>query len=162
MEAYKQVYKKLEELNIEYEVVNHPPATTMEEADLFIEGKEGVRTKSLFLCNHKKTEFYLIIMDENKRLNIKNLNKLLNQKNIHFASIEILEEKMGLKPGIVSLFGIINNKDHDIKIYIDEEILSENIITFTANDNTKTIFITKENMFRFISLMGYNYTTLVL
>ena len=57
MDAYQQVKDKLEELGIEFEVVEHPPAFTTEQADSYIEGLEGVRTKSMFLTNKKKTQF---------------------------------------------------------------------------------------------------------
>ncbi len=157
MEQYKKVLTKLKELKITYDLVEHPPALTKEDADSYIEGKDGVRTKTLFLCNHKKTKFYLIVMDEDKRLNIKKLNELFNEKNIHFASEELLKSKLGLTPGIVSLFGLLNNIEHDVKIYFDKEMLNEDIITFTANDNSKTIFINKENMFKFLKLINYDY-----
>lgn len=156
MDERQAVYDVLHNLNIPYTVVEHPPALTNEDFDTFIEGKEGVRTKTLFLCNRKKTAYYLLIMDEHKRLDMKRLGELIGEK-LKFASEEKVAEKMGLYPGIVSLFGLINNKEHDIKIYIDQEMLLENIITFTANTNTATIFITKEEMFRFIQLMEYEY-----
>lgn len=70
MEACRAVYEKLNELHIPYEVVEHPAVYTTDEADAYIEGREGVRTKSLFLTNKKKTAFYLLVMDEAKRLDI--------------------------------------------------------------------------------------------
>ena len=57
MQAYEAVYGTLEKMGIEFEVVEHPPAPTTEEADRYIEGKEGVRTKTLFLCNKTSTAF---------------------------------------------------------------------------------------------------------
>lgn len=156
MDERQAVYDILKKLEIPYDVVEHPPALTTEDFDNFIEGKEGVRTKSLFLCNRKKTSYYLLIMDEHKRLDMKKLGELIGEK-LKFASEEKLAEKLGLTPGIVSLFGLIHNEGHDIKIYIDLEMLEENIITFTANTNTATVFVTKENMFRFIEAMEYEY-----
>jgi len=64
---------------------------------------------------------------------------------------------MNLVPGMVSLFGLINNKDHDIKIYIDKEILNEKKITFHPNDNTATMFIKIDDMFKFIKNLDYEY-----
>lgn len=62
----KLVYKTLADLGMDYTIVEHPPALTTEEADCYIEGIEGVRTKSMFLTNKKKTAFYLLIMDDQK------------------------------------------------------------------------------------------------
>ena len=62
MDPYQQVKEKLDELGISFDVVEHPPAFTTEQADSYIEGLEGVRTKTMFLTNKKKTQYYLLIM----------------------------------------------------------------------------------------------------
>ena len=63
-DVYKrQVFDRLDKLNIKYDMVEHPPAETTEEADKYIEGKEGARTKNLFLANRKNRQYYLIVMD---------------------------------------------------------------------------------------------------
>jgi len=144
-------------MNIPYEVVEHPPALTTEEADNYIVGKEGVRTKTLFLTNKKKTAYYLVIMDDAKRLDMEYLAEILSEKRISFGSPERLMKKMGLPPGVVSIFGLLNNDEHDIKIYLDKEMLSERLTSFHPNDNTKTIFISTEDMYKFITAIGYEY-----
>ena len=157
MQQYEAVYQALQDMGIAYEVVDHPPALTTEEADRYIEGKEGVRTKTLFLTNKKGSAYYLLIMDDAKRMDIKKLSELLDEKRVSFASADRLMAKMQLPPGVVSLFGLINNTDKDIRIYLDKEMLSEKIVTFHANDNSKTVFITTDDMYRFISNLGYEY-----
>lgn len=157
MEQFQIVYEALEKMGISYDIVEHPPVFTTEEADSYIVGKEGVRTKTLFLCNRKKTAYYLVIMDDSKRLDMKKLGKIINEKGLSFCSPEILMEKMSLRPGAVSLFGLLNNTDRDIKLCLDKEMLSERIMSFHPNDNTKTIFITTKDMFKFISKLGYEY-----
>ncbi|OCA86746.1 MULTISPECIES: prolyl-tRNA synthetase associated domain-containing protein [unclassified Bacillus (in: firmicutes)] len=158
MEQYQIVYNTLTKMNIPFEVVEHPPAWTTAEADKYIDGKEGVRTKTLFLTNKKKNAFYLVIMDGAKRLDMDHLATILNEKRISFGSSERLMEKMGLSPGFVSIFGLLNNDEHDIKVYLDKEMLSERLITFHPNDNTKTLFMSTEDMYKFITTIGYEYT----
>ena len=162
MEQCQMVYDALNKLEIPYEIVEHPPALTTEEADGYIEGKEGVRTKTLFLCNKKGNVFYLVIMDDSKRLDMEKLAGILNESRVRFGSSEKLMAKMSLPPGVVSLFGLLNNTDHDIKVYLDKEILSEKIMTFHPNDNTKTIFIKTEDMYKFITSSSYEYTVIEL
>lgn len=152
-----KVYRALNERGISFDLVEHPPAETTEEADSYIEGREGVRTKTLFLCNKKSSAFYLVIMDDGKRLDMKRLGELLDEKGMKFCSAEKLMDKMGLSPGIVSLFGLLNNRDRDIRVCLDQEMLSERRMSFHANDNTKTIFISTEDMYRFITELGYEY-----
>ena len=93
MDAYQQVKDKLEELGIEFEVVEHPPAFTTEQADSYIEGLEGVRTKSMFLTNKKKTQFYLLIMDDKKPLDMDDFKEQVEANRIRMASAESLAEK---------------------------------------------------------------------
>lgn len=100
-------------------------------------------------------------MDDSKRLDIKKMNEIINDK-LHFAKEEQLIEKLGLKPGTVSIFGLLNNKDHDINIYIDKEIMNEKLITFHPNDNTATIFITVEDMLKIFDDLDYNYEVIEL
>ncbi|WP_107688854.1 YbaK/EbsC family protein [Neisseria wadsworthii] len=67
---------------------------------------------------------------------------------------------MGREPGVVSLFGLLNNKDHDIKVYLDKEILSQGWVTFHGNENTNTVFIKIEDIYRFLSYLSYSYQTI--
>ncbi len=158
MEQCEIVYEALKKMGITYDLVEHPPALTTEEADSYIAGKEGVRTKTLFLCNRKKTAYYLVIMDDKKRLDMKKLGEIINEKSMSFASPEKLMEKMSLTSGVVSLFGLLNNTEHDIKVCLDKEMLSEKYMSFHANDNTKTIFISTEDMYKFITTLDYEYS----
>lgn len=157
MDLSIEVLNYLDELKIAYEVVTHPAATTTELADKYIEGIEGVRSKTLFLRDKKKKNFYLVILDDKKSVDMAKLASLTGEKRLQFASADSLEEKMGLEPGVVSIFGLLNNKDHDIKIYIDKEIINEERISFHPNVNTKTIFINMNDMFKFFDSLNYNY-----
>ena len=162
MEAYQQVAKKLQELGITYDVVEHPPALTTEQADSYIEGLEGVRTKSMFLTNKKKTQFYLLIMDDKKPLDMDDFKEQVKANRIRMASAESLAEKMQLPPGTVSPFGLLNNDEKDIRVYFDKDILSEEIMTFHPNTNEKTIFISTTDLFKFLQDLGYSYEVLEL
>lgn len=157
----KKVLEYLKNKKMKYEIIYHPPAITTEEADKYIEGKEGIRSKTMFMANKKDKKFYLIIMDDSKRLDIKKMNEIINDK-LHFAKEVQLIEKLGLKPGTVSIFGLLNNKDHDINIYLDKEIMNEKLITFHPNDNTATIFITVEDMLKIFDDLDYNYEVIEL
>ena len=162
MEAYQQVAKKLQELGITYDVVEHPPAFTTEQADSYIEGLEGVRTKSMFLTNKKKTQYYLLIMDDQRPLDMDDFREQVGANRIRMASAESLAEKMQLPPGTVSPFGLLNNDEKDILVYFDKDIVSEEIMTFHPNTNEKTIFIKTQDLFRFLESIDFNYKILIL
>lgn len=103
----KLVFESLADLGMDYTIVEHPPARTTEEADRYIEGLEGVRTKSMFLTNKKKTAFYLLIMDDQKQLDMDQFRDLVGANRIRMASSDSLMEKMHLPAGAVSVFGLL-------------------------------------------------------
>ena len=162
MEAYEKVVEVLNGLDIPFEIVEHEPALTTEQADRFIEGIEGVRTKTMFLTNKKKTAYYLLIMDDQKRLDMDLLKDLVGANRIRMASSESLFEKMMLPAGVVSPFGLLNNTDKDIQVYFDKEIMSEKRMSFHPNTNEKTIFIKTQDLFRFLESIGFTYEVVTL
>ena len=162
MDAYQQVANKLQELEITFDVVEHPPVFTTEQADSYIEGMEGVRTKSMFLTNRKKTQYYLLIMNDKKRLDMDDFKVQVGADQIRMASLDSLAEKMTLPAGTVSPFGLLNNEEKDILVYFDKDIVSEDIMTFHPNTNEKTIFIKSKDLFRFLESIGFTYGVLIL
>lgn len=155
--AYQELLDELQKLNIKYEMVDHPAAKTTEEADAYIAGKIGVRTKSMFLKDKKKN-FYLVIMDDAKRMDFKEFQELTGTKRISMAHDSDIEDQLGLEAGIVSPFGIMNNTAHNIQIYFDQDMLDENIpLTFHPNINTHTIFLSAADLMKFIKAQGFDY-----
>ena len=153
--GYDKVKEYLNSIGIEFKIVEHEPAYTTEEADKYIEGHDGVRTKTMFICNKKKTNYYMIIMDDSKRLDMNKFKEIVSEKQMKMASEEALKEKLGIEPGMVSPFGLLNNDEKDVKIYMDKEIIIEKIMTFHPNDNTKTLFITTKDLFKYFENIRY-------
>lgn len=152
---YQKVVDQLNELGIPFQIVEHEPVLTTEQADRFIEGIEGVRTKTMFLTNKKKRNFYLVIIDDAKRLDMDVFKEIVEENRIKMASAETLNDKMMLLPGTVSPFGLLNNRDKDIQVYFDQEIVSEERMCFHPNTNEKTIFVNTEDLFTFLKAIEY-------
>ena len=152
---YQKVVDQLNELGIPFQIVEHEPVLTTEQADRFIEGIEGVRTKTMFLTNKKKSNFYLVIIDDAKRLDMDVFKEIVEENRIKMASAEMLNDKMMLLPGTVSPFGLLNNRDKDIQVYFDQEIVSEERMCFHPNTNEKTIFVNTEDLFSLLKAIGY-------
>ena len=155
MEAYEKVVEMLNGLDIPFDIVEHEPALTTEQADSFIEGIEGVRTKTMFLTNKKKTAYYLLIMDDQKCLDMDLLKELIGANRVRMASPESLFEKISLPAGVVSPFGLLNNAEKDIHVYFDKEIMSEKRMSFHPNTNEKTLFLDTVDLLRFLEAIGY-------
>ncbi|KRO00047.1 YbaK prolyl-tRNA synthetase associated domain-containing protein [Companilactobacillus kimchiensis] len=140
-----------------FDIVEHPAVFTTDVADEYIKGKVGVRTKSLFLTDKKKHNFYLVFMDDDKRLDMKHFAEIVGEKHVKFASEVSLMEKLGLKPGVVSIFGLMNNKEKDVQVYFEKDIVGDIPLTFHPNDNTKTIFVGMTGLEKFLKDLGFEY-----
>lgn len=159
MRNFIEVKELMAELEIPYKIVQHPPSHSTEESDSYIEGHEGCRSKTLLLTNKKSTQFYMVIMDDHKRIDMEHLGEILGAKRLHFVSEERLENMLGLKSGIVSIFGLIGNKMDNMHIYFDRDMLQQHtIMTLHPNDNTKTIFFPMEDCFKILDAQCYTYT----
>ena len=154
---FQMVSDCLKKNGISYQIVEHKPALSTEEADSYIKGIDGVRTKTMFLTNKKKTAYYLLVMDDKKRLDMKKLKDILHENRIKLASEQSLMLKMGVVSGVVSIFGLLNNKDKDIQVLFDNEIINEPRMCFHPNVNDKTIFLNTNDVFKFIKAIGFNY-----
>lgn len=157
---YQNLLNTLIELHIDYKLVDHPAADSTEEADKYIEGYNGVRTKTLFLKDKYKN-FYLVTTDDVKRFDFKKFQTLVNTKRVSMANEDDVK-LLGSYIGIISPLSLINNTIENIKIYFDKEMLDENILTFHPNINTHTIFLKTEDVFYFIEKQGYTYSVVTL
>ncbi len=137
MRTFAEVEKLLTELSIPYKIVEHPASHSTEELDNYIKDYEGCRSKTLILANKKSTQFYMIIMDDAKQVDMNRLSEILEVKRLHFISEDRLEEILGLNSGIVSLFGLVGTNYENMNIYFDQQMLDDyQIQTFHPNDNT--------------------------
>ena len=136
------VEEYLKSKGIEYIRHDHPPVFTCEEAEKHCLNVPGIAGKNLLLKNKKGQKYFLVILPAKKRADLKKIAKLVNEKKISFANPENLQEKLGLEPGSVSPFGLLNNTDHDVEVYIDKEIYNADIVNFHPNKNTASLELT--------------------
>lgn len=149
------LYEVFEKLNIVFEEKEHQPVTTIEEALMIADMIEGLGTKCLFLQDKKK-HYYLLIAEENKRINIKEIAHIVGKSSLSFASAERLMEVMGLEAGSVTPFGIINDADKKVTILIDEELKNQKLL-FHPNTNCKTISVEFDDLIKFIDFEEHSY-----
>jgi len=136
-----QVYKTLDKLNIAYDVFEHPPVPTIQEALVHWKKIDCTHCKNLFFRNHKGNKHFLVIMEYSHQLNIKDLEKRLQHGKISFASPPRLLKYLGLEPGSVSPFGLINDIENHVHVFMDENLKYSKKISFHPNINTKSIRI---------------------
>ncbi|SFJ32805.1 Ala-tRNA(Pro) deacylase [Terrisporobacter glycolicus] len=154
MDKKEKVLKKLDELNIEYEVIDHPPVYTIEEMENLNLEKKGHIVKNLFLKNSNGKTHYLVVLKGDKKADLKSLRSQIQSSSLSFASEERLHQHLNLLKGAVTPLGIINDKNHCVNVVIDHDLKNQNIIGVHPNVNTSTVFISYNDMLKFINICG--------
>ncbi len=162
MDKRDKVFGVLKELGIEYNLTNHPPVPTVEEASKYWADLESAHCKNLFFRNHKGNKHYLVLLDHRETLAIRDLEQRLKQGKISFASDKRLDKYLGLTAGSVSPFGLINDTENHVHVFIDENLKKSERISFHPNDNTTTLVISFQNFLKFMEWTGNTYEYLQL
>jgi Ala-tRNA(Pro) deacylase len=150
----QKVYNILRELDISYTKHEHPPVYTVEEAEQHWENITGAHCKNLFLRNKKGKNHYLVIAKSEKRVNLKALTSRLGEDRLSFASPERMLRYLGLEPGAVSPFGLINDKENAVVVVIDRDLKEASHVNFHPNVNTATVGIVFTDFEKFLSYCG--------
>jgi Ala-tRNA(Pro) deacylase len=162
MNGDKKLYNRLEELGISFDYYEHPPAPTIEVAQEYWKDIEAVHCKNLFFRNHKGDRHYLVILRHTNQLRIHDLEKLLKQGKITFASPERMHKYLGVTPGSVSPFGLINDVAHHVHVFFDETLLKAERISFHPNINTASIVLQFTDFMRFMQASGNSFDFIAL
>ena len=158
-----RTYDYLDSLGISYERVDHEAAFTMEACE-GIDGILGVEMcKNLFLCNHQKTAFYLLMIPGRKVFKTKYLSKQINSARLSFAGEEYMKELLGLTPGSATVLGLMNDTERRVRLLIDRDLMDEPYVGCHPCINTSSLRIpTKEILDVFLPATGHDYTVVEL
>ena len=159
LEKEIRCYDLLDNLGVHYYRVDHEPAMTME-ACAAVDQVLGVRIcKNLMLCNRQCTDFYLLLIPDNKPFKTKNLSKQIGSARLSFAAAEFMEEFLDITPGSLSVLGLHNDKNHRVRLLIDEDVLKDSQFGCHPCINTSSLRLdTRELMERVIPAMGHEPT----
>lgn len=149
-----QIKSFLEKNSIKYVLHKHLAVYTCEEAEIHTGNIPGISSKNLFLKQRKKENYFLVILPAYKRMEIKKFGELVNVKNLTFANETELKDILGLTPGSVSPFGLLNDINHVVKLYIHKDIWESDIVSFHPNINTESVELNKENFHKLIGLLN--------
>ncbi|MDD3876443.1 MAG: prolyl-tRNA synthetase associated domain-containing protein [Bacteroidales bacterium] len=162
MNGDPKVYQTLLELNIPFKYVAHPPAPTIDIAMQYWKEHDAQHCKNLFFRNHKGDRHYLVILDCLKIMSIHDIEKMLKQGKLTFASENRMNKYLGLKPGSVSPFGLINDTEKNVHVFIDINLKKAEKISFHPNENTASLIINFDDFIRFLNFTGNIYEFLEL
>ena len=149
----KSIREVFEDLYIDYNVINHPPITTIEEMNsLSLKNTDRI-AKNLFLRDDKKKNYYIIVVKNTYRVNLKELKATIGSRPLSFASEKDLNHYLSLERGAVTPLGVINNKINNVTVVIDSYFES-GIIGVHPNVNTSTVFLETKDLKLFIEKCG--------
>ena len=148
------VVARLTELGIPFTRHEHPPVATVEEASAHWAGIEATHCKNLFLRNQKGNRHYLVVLTASKRADLRAIADQIGDGKLSFASPERMMTHLGLTPGSVSPFGLINDREHAVRVVLDRDFQQAARLAFHPNINTATLTISTADFAKFLAACG--------
>ena len=143
------LFELLSAKNLDFQIYDHDPLFTVEDSAKLRGEINGAHTKNLFLKN-KKNKFFLLSCDENTKVDLKKFSKSIGAKNLSFANEVYLEQFLGIKPGSVSPYALLNDKDNKVEFYLDEKLFRSELINYHPLINKTTISIKTSEFVNFL------------
>lgn len=153
----KSVLEFLDKNGISYDWYTHEEAPTIEIARKQWRDDGSKHCKNLFFRNHKGNRHYLVVLDCEYNLDIHDLEQRLRQGKLSFASPQRMERYLGLTPGSVSPFGLINDSENHVHLFLDSNLQKQSSLSFHPNDNRATVVISNEEFMRYLNGVGNSY-----
>jgi Ala-tRNA(Pro) deacylase len=155
----ERCYDLLDRLDVEYCRVDHEHANTIEACEEVEELLGCKICKNLFLTNRQQTDFYLLIMPGEKPFKTKLLSKQIGSARLSFASPEHMEKYLDITPGSVSVLGLMNDREHAVRLLVDKDLLAEESFGCHPCINTSSLrFSTKDLLEKLIPTLGHEPT----
>lgn len=150
----EDLFARLDELNIATTTVEHAAVYTVEEAKAHRGDLTGAHAKNLFLKD-KKGVLWLVVCLEDRDIDMKELRHLIGSAHLSFGKADVLMEVLGVEPGSVSPFTLINDSDVEVRVVLDAEMMSHDLMNFHPLENTATTQISPEGLKSFINACGH-------
>jgi Ala-tRNA(Pro) deacylase len=150
----QQLFAKLQSLGIAQRTVEHPPVFTVEEAKALRGNLPGHHIKNLFLRN-KKEEMWLVVALEDRAVDLKRLGEVLGAGRLSFGSPDRLRRHLGVEPGSVTPFALINDQAHAVKLALDRGLTDGGPVNAHPLVNTMTTAIASADLLRLFEATGH-------
>ncbi|ATC87964.1 MULTISPECIES: prolyl-tRNA synthetase associated domain-containing protein [Pseudoalteromonas] len=138
-------------LDITYDAIEHPPLHTSLAADEFMIERPGTRLKNLFLRDNEGKRHFLVITAHNKQLDLKALSKQQGLSRLGFASSERLATYLKVAPGCVSMLALLNDKQNEVSLWVDQDIWGGDLFHCHPFENTQTWLLSKADLETFFN-----------
>ncbi len=150
----EDLFELLNNMDIKTKTIVHPPSFTVEDAKAHRGELSGAHSKNLFLID-KKGQLWLVVCLEDRKINMKNLKTSIGSAHLSFGKPDLLMEILGVAPGSVSPFTLINDSSLRVRLVLDQEIMAFDYLNFHPLENTATTQISRDDMLTFIKVCGH-------
>lgn len=148
----------LQRLEINYELFHHAPIFTVAEGVHLKAEIPGIHCRNLFLRDKKKNTFLIVVANETE-IDLRKLPELIGaQGRLSFGSPERLWEYLGIRPGSVNPFTVMNDPDNKVVMILDQSMMQADIVNYHPNDNAMTIGLRPADLIKFLEAIGHCYT----
>lgn len=150
-----ELFRLLTELGIDHKTVEHPPLFTVEESRRLRGEIPGGHTKNLFLKD-KKGRLFLVVALESADIDLKKIHTRIGASGrVSFGKAELLVEALGVQPGAVTPFGLINDKEQRVTAVFDAAMMAEEVLNYHPLVNTATTAIRRDDLVAFARACGH-------
>jgi Ala-tRNA(Pro) deacylase len=149
----EDLFQRLGQLGITTKTVDHPAVFTVAESDALEQQFPGGHTKNLFLKD-AKDRLYLVIARSHTQIDLKTLHKLIGAARLSFGKPDLLMEVLGVPPGSVTAFSLINDGNRRVSVVVDAALMQYDTINCHPLVNTATTNIPRDELLRFIRACG--------
>ncbi len=155
MATRDDLFIRLADLGIETRTHEHPPLHTVEQSKALRGELPGGHIKNLFIRDKNK-KLWLIVAEEDRQVDLKAMRRRLGAaKSLSFGSPELLEEVLGVQPGAVTPFGLINDTAHRVTVVLDADLMTRDIVNCHPLVNTATTAIGSSDLLKFVRACGH-------
>jgi Ala-tRNA(Pro) deacylase len=148
------LFRRLAELQIATHTVEHEPLFTVAQSSKLERELPGAHTKNLFL-RAEGGELFLVVAESKTRVDLKALARMLPSGRLSFGKPELLMQVLGVPPGSVTAFAVINDPNRRVRVVVDAELMRHDSINCHPLENTATTNIARDDLVRFIRACGH-------
>ena len=153
MQTRTDLFALFDRLGVSHQTLDHPAVFTVGEGEDIKARIPGAHTKNLFLKD-AKGQLWLISAEGHAQIDLKRLHTVIGSARLSFGNAELMAETLGVTPGSVTAFGLINDADRRVRFVLDGTLAEADLVNFHPLTNTATTTVTREGFRTFLSGIG--------
>ena len=153
MKDRADLFALFDRLGVKHETLNHPPVHTVGEGEEIKSKLPGAHTKNLFLKD-AKGQLWLISAEGHAQIDLKRLHTVIGSARLSFGNADLMAETLGVTPGSVTAFGLINDRDRRVRFVLERTLAEAELVNFHPLINTATTTVSREGFAAFLAGLG--------